>query len=438
MKNRQVMVMMVILLFLTVSLSGCSPETPEKPLPMPANAVIPPTPMPERMTMDIYWDATISMQGFTKLAAGNIYRNLPDTLGDLGESLGEVHFFRFGEQVTPVEGREYRNFTYPEIYTESVTSFSRVLEESHAEHLTVVVTDLFESNADWSNISKKLKEKYFSQHLTVAIIGVKNSFSGDIFDVGLNAAAFNYDSGDDPARFRPFYLFLMGSETQVRTFLERWEEKQSSNNEMEYVVFSEYFTSGVMNFSLTAAKDKQNLFEDERLPKADDRLQEAGFANHSDSVKITLPGRCQLAHYVCLKEEKLSDLEIRTTIYALNAEEKWEQPENGQEVEVSFKTYENVDEQGNNCELKLMFPPDGVMPRGKIGLMQVQILPSRQQLNLPSWITAWDMGNIDTQPDSFDGTKTVNLERIAVSLKDSLLSTKRPVFAEFYLLVDGR
>lgn len=433
---------MAVIWLLSFVISGCGDGDLKKPLSMPMDAAVRPEPLPEQIIVDVYWDATVSMQGFTKLAAGNIYRNLPDALGDwggtLGKSIGKVHFFRFGEQITPIEGREYRRFSNSDYYTEVVTSFGSVLDVADPQHLSVVVTDLFESDADWSNVTQKLKEKYFSQHMTVAIIGVKNSFSGEIFDVGLNAATFSYDSGDDLGRFRPFYLFLMGTETQVRAFLEKWMEKESKNGEMEYVVFSEHFTEDVLNFQLSKAKDKQNLFEDRQLPKADDRLQEVGFADKNNRVQITLPGKCQLLPYGCLKAENISNLDSRVTIYSLNSDDVWEKYDGSKKPDVVFESTSNADGEGNNCELKLGFHADSVMPRGRIGLMQVQILPSRQNLELPEWLTAWDMGDIDANPELFDGSKTVNLGKIGASLKDTLLTAAQPTLAEFYLVVDGR
>ena len=480
MKNFQAITMTVILLFV-VTLSGCGPELSPEPLPMPPGSAVPPEPVPNKMTVDVYWDATISMQGFTKLAAGNVYRTLPDTLGDVGGSLGDVNFFRFGEQVALVEGREYRRFSSPDYYTELITSFGNVLDAADPEHLSIVVTDLFESDADWSNVTQKLRDKYFSKHLAVAIIGIKNSFNGDIFDVGLNAATFSYNSGDDPTRFRPFYLFLMGSEPQVRTFLVKWKEKKVVASDMKYVVLSEYFASYVADMDNST---KENLIEDKRLLKADNRLQEVGIANRKDNVKFILPGKLNLNPDCGLvnkeleksvrifawinkvdnsyKDEKIENIKENETTEKDNNEGnildkllqifvwddkddnsdkdnkgEWQQQES-EGADVSFVWHEDIVDNGNNCELELIFSPENALPLGRIGLVQVQIIPSRQSVELPRWITDWDMGNIDIAPDQFDGTKTVNLQHIAGSLKDSLLATAQPTIAELYLVIDGR
>jgi hypothetical protein len=146
--------------------------------------------------VDIYWDATESMRGYTASPSG-VYKLLPDNLGDIATAMGETHFYRFGEEVTPLEGRSYRAFSSPDTYTETVTSFGRVIDQATAGHLSIVITDLFESDADGSNVTQKLREKYFAQHLGVAVIGVKHPFQGDIYDVGLNAAKYSWDSGSE-------------------------------------------------------------------------------------------------------------------------------------------------------------------------------------------------------------------------------------------------
>lgn len=527
MKNCRAVTMAVVL-FMTVALSGCiGPDEPT--LTMPSGSPVPPGQKPARMTVDVYWDATVSMKGFTTLAAGNVYRTLPDMLGELGGSLGEARFFRFGEQITPIEGRDYLRFRDQDCYTEKITSFGNVLDEADPNNLSVVITDLFEDKADWSNVTQKLREKYFSQHLAVAIIGIKNSFYGDIFDVGLNAAYFSYNSGDDPDRFRPFYLFLMGSEPQVKTFIERWKEKMTSvpSDNIKYVVFSEYFATYIADMQNTT---KENLVADGRLKKADSRLQEVRVVNHEEEAKFKLRGKLEKNNYCCLVNKNLEEKSqvkvfawVDTIVKgesidndkadekdeesglldkisawfgkdedadknAINdkgesvdndkADEKnaesglldkisawfgkdedadknatdgksesvdnnkdggWQEQECNGVKKVFFKWDDDaVDENGNNCTLELTFQPGITLPWGQIGLIQVQVVPSREDLQLPEWILAWDMGDIDVAPDQFNGAKTVNLERIASSLKDSLMATAHPTIAELYLVIDGR
>ena len=418
------------MLFMLTALSGCGLLEPAtEPIPMPpAPYSTSLEPLPIDMTVDVYWDATISMQGFTTLAAGNFYRMLPDILSDMSSFLGEVRFFRFGAQVVPIERKDYRRLSMPEDYTETVTSFGNVVDAADPEHLSVVVTDLFESDADWSNVTQKLREKYFSRHLSVAIIGVKNSFNGEIFDVGLNASAFQYDSGADSSKFRPFYMFLMGSEPQIRAFLERWKEQQLPSNEMRYVVFSEHFTTNAGTFRVADAKEPKNLFIVRKLSKTDERLQEIGISDPNEEVQFVLPFKPQPYPDACIF--KTDELERQIKVFALTEENIWqEQTLNDAGDLVSFD---------DNLNLKLTFKAAGTLPPGRIGLLQVRIIPTRRSVELPQWISDWDMGYIDAAPEQFDGGKTVNLQRIAASLRDSLLSAEQAPIADLYIVVDGR
>ena len=234
----------------------------------------------------------------------------------------------------------------------------------------------------------------------------------------------------------------MGSESQIRAFLEKWKEQQISASEIQYVVFSEHFTSQpeILRVANAKSSSKKNLFEDKQLPKFDNRLQEIGIANVKENVQLTIPGKFQPYPYSCdLKKDALEKL---VKIFALNDEGEWQEQEGKWQQQeskgssISFAFCE--DNNGNNCELKLVFQPEGTLPQGRIGLIQVQVIPSRNNVDLPTWISEWDMGNIDIAPEQFDGAKTVNLQRIASSLKDSLLSVARPTIVELDLLVDRR
>ena len=488
MKNWRAVTIAVVL-FITMTLSGCVPD--DGPiLTMPPGSIVPLPPKSNQITVDVYWDATPSMKGFTKLAAGNVYRALPDMLSDLCGSMGNevaVNFFSFGEQIHPLDRASYRKFATPEVYTEAKTVVSNVIDRADANHLSIIVTDLFEDDADWSNVTQKLRDKYFSQHLTVAIIGIKNSFYGEIFDVGLNAAYFNYNSGDDPARYRPFYLFLMGSEPQVRTFMESWKKKMSASENIKYVVFSEYFATYIPDMQNTT---KKHLFDDDKLKKADRRLQEVGIEDRNLQAEFTLYGKLKENEDYCLVNKKFDNSPIK--VFAWNdtivkgesvdtgkeseniendkegslldkisawfgkdedAEKNatgnndedadkstegeksgWEEQENKGDAEATFESNED----NENWTLKLTFTPGITIPWGQIALIQVQVVPSSENLQLPEWISEWDMGDIDVAPDQFDGAKTVNLKRIASSLKDYLMVDAHPAIAELYLVIDGR
>ena len=70
------------LIILSLIISGCGGNQIEKVPPLPGTL---PNILsaPEKTDTDVYFDATVSMKGFTTLAADNVYLTLPDLLGDL-------------------------------------------------------------------------------------------------------------------------------------------------------------------------------------------------------------------------------------------------------------------------------------------------------------------------------------------------------------------
>ena len=374
--------------------------------------------------VDIYFDATVSMRGFTTLAAGNVYRTLPDILSDAGNSMGAVKFFSFGETVTALDGRDCRKFSSPEPYTEIITAVHNVIDQADAAHLSIIVTDLFESDADWSNISKKIRDKFFANHLAFGIVGIKNSFSGEIFDVGLNAAKFHYDSQDSPRRFRPFYLLIMGREAAVKSFMHKFSERQTLPNETEYLLLSENLSETAEDLTL---QTQENFFADNRL-KLPDNLREFGIDNLHEDAALTM----QFAYKPPLGALSLNFFELKPEVkfFALTGEE-W-QPLPDARAELTLTPLEE-----NTFALQLRVQPEEFRD-GQINFVHAEFAPSESGYLLPDWIGAWSMPNVDANPRSFDGSKTANLIQIASSLKDAIHSATRPAFVKLNFIADLR
>ena len=258
----------IFLFLLTTVVAGCALGDDEASV-----AELPPIPnveivedKNEPVVMDVYWDATCSMQGYTTIPQNNIYLGLPDNLEDIGTNLGEVHFFRFGENITPMEGRQHRKFMESGFYNEVITSANKVIENSDPNHLSIILTDLFETDADWSNLAKQIKEKYFLKYQSVAVIGIKNPFKGDIFDVGYeNSGKIFYDSGLDTAKFRPFYMLVMGSDKDVRSFITKCKERMGNDERVKYLLFTNKMVDKVPDLTTMDTSNMKNIFIDSKL-----------------------------------------------------------------------------------------------------------------------------------------------------------------------------
>lgn len=90
------------------------------------------------------------------------------------------------------------------------------------DHLSVIVTDLYEEKGMVEKIGNLMTERFFSQGKTVAVLGIQSEFAGPIYDIGESDQTINYGV-DENRKFveyksHPFYLLLIGDESEVNAF----------------------------------------------------------------------------------------------------------------------------------------------------------------------------------------------------------------------------
>ena len=414
----------LLIICAAILICGCGNKIqniPPLPVNLPDNSA-----QNQNFDTDIYFDATVSMKGFTTLAAGNVYITLPDLLGDLCGSIGEIKFFSFGEQIHALDGRNYRKFTAPEVYKEQITAVANVIDRADINHLSIIVTDLFESESDWSNVTQKLREKFFANHLSVAVIGIKNSFKGEIFDVGLNAAKFNYNSFDDPNRYRPFYLLIMGQDNWVKDFLYKFNERQNLPNDTGFLLLSENLNQTSADFSDFELGDVENFYSDDTLG-LDNRIKEFGLDNFSENAAFMFSWKYSPPLGAC----PINFSEVDTAIEIFSAEEETWSPLNKNDVRVSLLRDER---QADIFLVKVSLTPEKSLAEGKLNLVKIKIMPTEQNYKLPTWIDLWNV-NVDASAQKFDGSKTLNLTRILESLKNSIIAASRPALMQINFVV---
>ena len=381
---------------------------------------------PDKLDSDIYFDATVSMRGFTTLAGGNVYLTLPDLLGDLCGSMGAVKFYSFGEQIHALDGRSYRQFTATEVYTEAITAVDNVVDAADTSHLSIIVTDLFESDSDWSNVTQKLRDKFFANHLAVAVIGIRNSFDGDIFDVGLNAAKFRYNSADNPDRYRPFYLLVMGRDDAVKNFLRKFNERQSLPNETGYLLLSENLTETPSDFSNFTVEEQENFYSDDTL-SLDARVKEFGLDNFTEAASFTFGWEYKPPLGACPLD--LTEVDTAIEIFAVEGDD-WT-PLSSNDLRVNLMRDKR---QSELLLIKVALTPEKSLAEGKLNFVRVKVMPTEAGYRLPPWVELWSV-NVDGEAKAFDGSKTLNLTRILGSLKDSVFTASRPALMNINFVV---
>ena len=326
----------------------------------------------------------------------------------------------------PIYGRSYRQFTTPEVYTEAITAVANVVDRADTSHLSIIVTDLFESDSDWSNVTQKLRDKFFANHLAVAVIGIKNSFHGEIFDVGLNAAKFNYNSLDNPDRYRPFYLLVMGRDDVVKNFLRKFNERQTLPNDTGYLLLSENLTETASDFSNFELGEVENFYSDDTLG-LDVGIKEFGLDKFSQEASFMFSWKYAPPLGACPLD--LSEVDTSIEIFSVDGEE-WT-PRQSNDLRISLM---KDDRQSEIFLVKVSLTPEKSLAEGKLNFVQAKVMPTEQGYKLPPWVELWSV-NVDGSAKNFDGSKTVNLTRILGSLKDSVFATSRPALMNINFVV---
>ncbi len=153
-------------IFVCVFLAGGSCASKPKCLPPPSLAdsdSMPPA--TANLSTDVFLDATISMQGFISDNSLSYYQqSIPMLERAIIKNGGRAAFYKFGTDIKELSGRSYGDADKKNFYTDSLinkkTLIEKVIERADSNHLTVIITDLFQEKSDINQLSEKIKTKF--------------------------------------------------------------------------------------------------------------------------------------------------------------------------------------------------------------------------------------------------------------------------------------
>lgn len=450
MRNKSILLVLIAIV-VTVFISGCSFDDifgkPKVMVTSPFDVKV--ADVSSNPVTDIYFDASLSMAGYTTVQNNNFYRQLPDDLMAIGSSIGETNFYSFGKNVSQLSGYDYRKFINTEAYVELENSIKDVVSFADSEHLTVIVTDLFETDAAWSAISSKLQERYFTKKHSVAVLGFKSPFNGIIYDVGLDFAKLPYDSGTDANKYRPVYMLVMGPDDYVNDFIKCCQDKQVGNSSLRYVKLSNSLLAGKpADIASMDEEDFHNVVpvDDNLLFSDKDCVAEYKIDNLQEEVEIVRSFKYIPDQYGC----KLDFSKIQPKVQVKYVEQA--EPEDGEpkaedeNVDLVWKDFngKNIsvtvvknEEKSDTYDVHVKFNPTDALNEGTINGMLIQLVPEVDGLVLPDWVNQWNIpGYIASDITAFDGSKTVNLQKTVDTLKNSVLKYGNPTLINMELYFD--
>jgi hypothetical protein len=425
--------------------------TKKRSPPPPDDAVSRLEPVSEGVSVDLFFDATLSMKGFVSTQTTSSYQLVVPMLerGVIeGWKGGQVSFYKFGDDIAPLPGRQYLDAIKPSFYSDSKynrqTLIERVIDRSAQDHLTVIVSDLFQTNADVNQLSEKLKQKFIANNLAIGVYAIRSSFDGPIYDVGPEAYSFKYTSGK-PETERPFYLLTFGKHADIAHYFEVLD-KAGLNGivERHSLIFSRYLASQYISFSRAKLKTAERISEisTSNLLTAhfdDERVKAFKLTKSKPAAKFSSELPCN--SLVKNAMEYGNDLITELTVW--KGEDKGGkelvQVESPQAKTALTVTARLLPEQPPYDKLQLeanINTADFPVP----GIYQYRILLRPNHFALPGWVSQWNLRDEEVRrwhqsSAEFYGAKTYNLENFLETLQGAVLSTTQPKLGEVYCYI---
>lgn len=456
-----------IYLCLFIIFTGCDtdkPGIPDPPEPLPD---LPP--VSDRLVARIYFDATLSMQGFVVPGSTRYTRICPylESVIVSGWRDETVSFFRFGERVESIDRNTYLQVGDESFYQTDIgikTYIEKIIEnedplvkpqmersnthegateidennmpeegpeaDSTENRLVVIVTDLFQDNGDINRLVPELKEKCIKKGVDVGLFGLRSQFDGTVYDIGIGeGSSMPYRSTPgNPETFRPFYLLVLGKYADIAHYFDRLIA--NGFTEAETIIFSRYLVSPLVSFEGAKIETLENLIRDTIAKKPDSRLKEYRIWKRDRPAKISAKMKYELLPHAMPFDSNIfkSTREVEHNKY--NSDRKKEISQAAKECLGVTSTFTK---NGNGDELTVNFELDSrVLPRRTVYLYKVALHPKIDTYQVPEWCSEWDMGT------GRNGAKTLNLVNFVDGLTDIAVSEHQPKIAQFYFYVEKR
>jgi hypothetical protein len=405
----------------------------------------------EALKVDLFFDATLSMQGFVLTQESSYYQQTIPLLerGVIeGWKGGEPSFYKFGDDIAPLPGRTYLDAAKPAFYTDSKynkkTFIERVIDRAEVNHLTIVITDLFQDNADVNQLSDKLKQKFISNDLAVGVLAVRSQYQGTVYDVGTDNYSFGYRSRENHDSGRPFYLLAFGSHADMDHYFNTLENSGLNTfPEKHTLIFSRFLTTQPSPFTSTKLQTADRISE----INGTNVLATSYRSEQVKAFKIT-KGQSRAKFGIEWPYQSLanilqysSDLSSETQSWRGEDQSGKElAPIENREALKALTVTANLFPENPPYE-KLHIAADvnvNAFLSSGIYLFRIVLRPSR--FSLPDWVAQWNMTDGEIKkwhlhPSDFNGAKTYNLESFLGTLQGAVLSATPPNVSDIYCYI---
>jgi hypothetical protein len=421
-------ILSIIFLFLIFSNFGCTKKFPEiKWEYSDADVIGTPPNKQEQIDIDIYVDATTSMEGFA-VNNSSTYSQFLDQIEASTLSAwkkADAKYYKFGQIIKPVNRAEYLTAKnnlkfYRERGVFLKTYIDSVVNRTDSNRLSVLISDLFQDEGDVNIMVDRIKEKCFSRGVNVSFLGIKSEFDGKVFDVPSYPKGYGLKTDE-----RPFYAIIFGNSYNMELLFESLKSKPFVKDE-NFLILSKNI---IKSFNVSLIKTKDSKAVNKKAPRQeiknsfDFSMQEDGKEAQFD-LEITFdrlprfPDFSEKSMELISYKKSISDPIKFTTDSVLTDDIK----------------IENIQRTGNKVTATIRLKNHD--PSGNYSYL---VYLKSNQLNgliTPDWIK--EFSTDDPVPGSPTENKTYNLEKFISTLLVARSSITPINLAKFYINIFKR
>lgn len=386
-----------------------------------------PPPKTNSIDLDVYVDATTSMEGFATGGA-SVYSQFLDHLDASATAAWKntnTHYHKFGTISKSISRSDYLSARddvrfYRDALVFEKTLLDSVVNRTDAKKLSVLVTDLFQDQGDVNSMVEKLKQKCFANKVAVGIIGMKSGFDGKVFDVKGYPKGFQLNV---PAR--PFYAILFGNEYNMSLLFDALKTKPFVREDQFLVISSHIISSA----GVTLSKTREST-------AISNKKSASGVRNSFDFRMKASGSSAKINFTISLERNKrcadFSERDIELVVFKKSATDS--KNASGDSLQTSDIGIEKIERAGDKLSGVLTLKNDE--PEGNYSYMVLLKANGLTGLKTPQWIKTFSTDK--PVPNTPSASQTYNLEELVSNLLIANASITPTYIAKFYIHIFKR
>ncbi len=382
----------------------------------------------DNISLDVYLDATTSMQGFA-VNNTSVYSQFLDQVEAVSVSAWpntNLRYYKFGEKIKQVDRSEFLSAknNLPFYHEEGIfkrTYIDSVVTHTDTSRLSVLVTDLFQDAGDVNTMVESFKTKCFARGVSIGIVGIQSAFKGKVFDVKAYPQGYNLDADS-----RPFYAVVFGNEYNMQLLFDALKTKPFVSENNMFIISNHIINSYQVD---TLVKTRESNGLNNKAVHADINSFDFSMKKEKNlttkfNLSISLKRNPRCADFV------VNNLDLVT--YKKSASDPKAVVKDS--VASNDFTIENIQRNGDKIKAVLALHNEEAP-----GNYSYEILLKAKPLNgliTPKWIS--DFSTDNPVPGTPTAAKTYNLENLCSTLLVANASISPVYIAKFYINIYKR